>query len=194
MPGLDHPFSPRVASHLSAVSMGLAALSVEEIERLALLIRETMSNGKSVFIGGNGGSQALSQHFACDLLKSDLRYFPAGVKVLAIGANSASSTMISNDFGFLHSFAYEIKQQGCPGDLAVLFSCSGSSPNIVEAIKVTKDKEMVSVLVSSELCPEDSRQLATETVLVPSSHYGVIEDLHQVIAHSVAFLFREGNR
>jgi D-sedoheptulose 7-phosphate isomerase len=86
-----------------------------------------------VYIAGNGGSAANSIHFANDLIS-------VGIKAQALTADVATLTAIANDFDYVQAFAKQITVFGEPGDLLILLSGSGKSPNILAAALAAKEK------------------------------------------------------
>lgn len=85
----------------------------------------------NVFICGNGGSSATAEHMASDLFSRD-------VKAMCLSSNNALITMIANDYGYKHIFSKQLQLYGTGNDLLITISCSGTSPNIVEAQKMAK--------------------------------------------------------
>lgn len=89
-------------------------------------IKKVKREGRWVFTCGNGGSSATAEHFSNDLFKK-------GVRSMCLNSNSSIMTMISNDYGFQYVFSKQLETFYTPGDLLVVFSVSGISPNIVYA-------------------------------------------------------------
>jgi D-sedoheptulose 7-phosphate isomerase len=89
---------------------------------------EAIPKARFVFTCGNGGSAATAEHFTNDL-------FSKGIKAICLSSNTSIMTMIANDFGYEHVFRKQLEVYGTPQDLLVVFSVSGRSPNILEALK-----------------------------------------------------------
>jgi Phosphoheptose isomerase len=90
---------------------------------------------KQVFLCGNGGSAANATHIANDLIS-------IGVRAHSLTADVATLTAIANDFSYEEVFSRQLEVLADPGDLLVLLSGSGSSPNIVDAAYVGREKGM----------------------------------------------------
>ena len=103
------------------------------IEKLIKIIREKKDRGSKVFVCGNGGSAANAEHFANDLISR-------GVKATCLGSNVAVITMIANDYGYEYIFSKQLEVLADPDDLLIMISCSGTSPNILEAEKINIDQ------------------------------------------------------
>jgi D-sedoheptulose 7-phosphate isomerase len=100
----------------------------QSVEDIAQAIITRRDHGGNVFICGNGGSASTAEHFTNDL-------FSKGVKAYCLSSNTAIITMIANDFGYEHIFSKQLEVYSFVSDLLIVFSCSGESKNIVNAIK-----------------------------------------------------------
>ena len=92
------------------------------------LIRQRRDTEYTVFVCGNGGSASTAEHFTNDL-------FSKGVKAVCLNSNISIMTMIANDFGYEYVFQKQLEVYARPGDLLIVFSCSGTSKNIIKAMK-----------------------------------------------------------
>jgi D-sedoheptulose 7-phosphate isomerase len=92
-----------------------------------------IKKARYVFVCGNGGSAATAEHFTNDL-------FSRGIKAICLNSNNSIITMIGNDFGYKYIYKRQLDLFAEPGDLLIVFSVSGTSPNIVEALKCPIDK------------------------------------------------------
>ena len=88
-----------------------------------------------IFVCGNGGSSSTAEHFTNDL-------FSKGVRAMCLNSNTAIMTMIANDFGYEFVFSDQLELYAEEGDELVVFSCSGTSPNIVNAIETAEEMGM----------------------------------------------------
>ena len=102
------------------------------MKKLIKLIKEA----RFVWVAGNGGSASTAEHFTCDL-------FSKGINVTCLNSNTSIMTMIGNDFGYRYVFSKQLDVYGYEDDLLITISCSGTSPNIVEAKKTATKKGMV---------------------------------------------------
>ena len=91
------------------------------------LLRKKKKGGNTVFVCGNGGSASTAEHFTNDL-------FSKGIKAVCLNSNTSIITMIANDFGYEYVFSMQLQIYAEPGDLLIVFSCSGKSPNIAATI------------------------------------------------------------
>lgn len=115
-----------------------------EIETLAKKSIETINKGNFIFICGNGGSAAESQHFAAELVgryKLDRRALP----VIALTTDTSIITAIANDFGYENVFVRQLEALGRPGDILIALSTSGRSENVLRALEWAKEHGMVAI-------------------------------------------------
>jgi len=117
-----------------------AELLVEVGRRMA----ECLRAGGKVLVFGNGGSAADAQHLAGELVGRFLRDRP-GLAALALTTDSTIVTAVANDFGFEEVFRRQVEAHGRPGDVAVGISTSGRSPNVVEALKLARERGLLTV-------------------------------------------------
>ncbi len=151
-------------------------------------LHEAFEAGKRVFIAGNGGSAATASHMACDLAKTTLgksALLPTKrIKAIALTDNMPLITAWGNDVSFDCVFAEQLRNLAEPGDVLVVISASGNSPNVIEALKAAKEMGLKTVgLLGFE--GGNAAALVDCAVVVRSSHFGYIEDAHSVIGHLV---------
>ena len=99
------------------------------------IIIDAFKRGNKILICGNGGSAANSQHLAGDLIAR-------GIPAIALTVDTSVITAIANDFGYENIFSRQVEVLGKEGDLLVIFSSSGKSPNCLEAIKQAEKQKM----------------------------------------------------
>jgi D-sedoheptulose 7-phosphate isomerase len=90
---------------------------------------EKIKKARFIFICGNGGSASTAEHFTTDLIKK-------GYPAICLNSNNSVMTMIANDYGYQYVFSRQLETYANKKDLLIVFSVSGTSPNIVKALKV----------------------------------------------------------
>src|SRR3954465_901199 len=110
-----------------------AAVDLESLELAATMLLECQARGRVVFTAGNGGSAATASHFACDLAKGTRHNGSPTFRVVALTDSLPVLTAWANDNGYHRVFAEQLQSLARPGDLLVLISASGNSPNVVAA-------------------------------------------------------------
>lgn len=162
---------------------------LKNIEDVSKCIINTLNNGNTIFTCGNGGSMADAIHFTAELMgrfQLNRTSFPS----ITLGTNVSNILAIANDFGYRKIFSRELSALACRGDVLVLFSTSGKSENIIEAIKTAHEKE---VLVIAFLGQEitDYEDLIDFSLHIPSTYTPRIQELHTLIFHSICELVEE---
>ena len=128
-------------TYISNFQRALKLISHSKIDLLIKEIHKIKRNKKKLFICGNGGSAANAIHLANDFLftKSSNKKM---LNVEALTANNAIITCIANDVGYKFIFSKQLENKASPNDLLLIFSGSGNSENLIEAIKIAKRKKM----------------------------------------------------
>src|SRR5512133_898526 len=117
---------------------------VDVLEQVGRTIVLAYRNGNKTLIAGNGGSAADAQHLAGEFV-SRFYFDRPGLPAIALTTDTSILTAIGNDYGYERVFARQIEANGKKGDVFIGISTSGNSPNIIEALKVCRAKEIVTV-------------------------------------------------
>ena len=141
--------------------------------------------GGKVLIFGNGGSAAEAQHFAAELVNGMRSKDKPPIPAIALTTDTSSLTGIGNDRGFASVFSRQIEALGRPGDVALALTTSGTSPNVVEALKAARAKGLVTVGLTGE-GGGDIGPLADHLLDVPSLSTPRIQEAHLFILHILA--------
>ena len=172
----------------SQVSKLLEALDGGALADCVSILKETLCAGRAVFIVGNGGSASLASHFACDLGKSLLGAEPRAnrsrFRVRSLTDNTATLTAWANDEGYDCVFSEQLRASADQHDAVVAISASGNSPNIVEALRWSRENGVRTVGLLGK-SGGMSLALCDAAVVVPSDDYGLIEGLHGVLTHEI---------
>ena len=174
----------------------LGEVSARDIAAVADRLHRAALAGGTVFLAGNGGSAATAAHVALDLGKSTRGRPPRpgarGIRTIAL-EQPAVLTAWGNDHGYECVFAEQITTLARPGDVALLFSVSGNSPNIVAAA-VAARAAGASVIALVGRPGGAVRALADLAVVVPCGEYEVVEDAHLTIGHILTVHLRDALR
>ena len=154
--------------------------TMQTVAQVAQLLVETYKKGRKSLWAGNGGSAADAQHMAAELVNKfclDRRGLPAA----ALTVDSSVLTAIGNDYGFDQLFARQIDAIGEAGDVFVGISTSGNSRNLVEALKMCREKGLVSVaLVGGKPCRMDEYDYV---IHIPSQDTPRIQECQTLVGH-----------
>jgi D-sedoheptulose 7-phosphate isomerase len=154
-----------------------AAVLVGWGERLAW----HLGRGGRLLIAGNGGSAAEAQHLAAELV-GKLRADRAPLSAIALTPDSSAVTAISNDYGFEEVFARQVRAHGRPGDVLMVLSTSGRSPNLIAAARAAAETGMRTwALVGPG--PSPLADACEEALRCPSGDSQVVQELHLTSVH-----------
>ena len=148
--------------------------TVEKLAEVADLLKNVHSAGKKTLIFGNGGSAAMASHFSVDLTKN------AGLR--CFNFNEADLiTCFANDYGFEHWVGKAVDFYGDEGDLLIVISSSGSSKNMLNGVKASRNGKFKAVVTFSGFEQDNPlHQLGDVNLWVDSKAYNFVENMHQV--------------
>ena len=179
-----------MTSHFAAALRDLAATAERvatelgpDLDRALVMVQETVARNGTLFFCGNGGSAADAQHMATEYVVRYMRNRRA-CPAIALTTDTSLLTAAANDFGFEHVFARQVEALARPGDLLVIHSTSGNSPNVLRAAEAARAKG-VAVLAFSARDGGALRALADHNVVVPTSRTDRAQELHLCIEHII---------
>jgi D-sedoheptulose 7-phosphate isomerase len=154
-----------------------------DIERAVELVRRTVRSGGTLFFCGNGGSAADAQHMATEYVvryMRNRRAYPA----VALTTDTSLLTAAGNDLGFDEVFARQVEALAKSGDLLVIHSTSGNSPNVLRAAEAARAKG-IPVLAFSARDGGRLRALADHNIIIPTDRTDRAQELHLCIEHLI---------
>jgi D-sedoheptulose 7-phosphate isomerase len=177
-----------VESHLDGLTDTLAGLRAEapRIHRWGTSLARVLSGGGRVLAAGNGGSAAEAQHLTAELV-GRYRYDRAPFSALALCAETSSVTAIANDYGYDQVFARQVTAHARPGDLVILLSTSGRSPNLLEAAHAAR-LAGADVWALTGPPPNPLASLADDTLALPGDACHV-QEAQLVVVHALCEAF-----
>jgi D-sedoheptulose 7-phosphate isomerase len=178
-----------VNGYLDRLRTTLDSLPRDRLTRLGEMLYRAYRNEKQVFTLGNGGSAATASHMAADLAKNTIGPNMRRFRVLSLNDNTPLLTALANDLGYESVFSEQLKSLIRAGDLLIVLTTSGNSPNVLKAMRCANEHsaEVVAVVGSGG---GKAAGLADLSIVVASEHCGVVEDVHLVINHMLVEYFR----
>ena len=162
---------------------------IASIASIADIAVDSYAKGNKILVAGNGGSAADAQHIVAELV-SRFYFDRDGLPAIALTTDTSILTAIGNDYGYERLFARQIQANGVEGDIFIAISTSGNSANIIEAIKESKEKNIITVgLTGSKECEMDS--LCDHIIKVPSSSTPRIQESHILIGHIICAIIEQ---
>jgi D-sedoheptulose 7-phosphate isomerase len=182
----------RIANHITesvATLQSVAEQLGECIEAAAVTITDCLLSDGKILCCGNAGSAAHSQHFASLMLNGFEQERP-GLPAIALSSDTSTLTAIAQDHRFEEVFAKQIRALGHAGDILMLFTICGSSPNILAAANAAHDRDMRVIALSGRDGGALSPLLASTDVEVriPSDAAARVQEAHLLITHCLCDL------
>ena len=160
-----------------------------DMDRALEMVQSAVSRGGTLFFCGNGGSAADAQHMATEYVVRYMRKrraYPA----IALTTDTSLLTAAGNDIGFENVFARQIEALAKPGDLLIIHSTSGNSPNVLRAAETAR-QQGVQVLAFSARDGGALRALADHNVIIPTERTDRAQELHICIEHIICDLVEQ---
>lgn len=176
---MDASYCDSYARRLDAV---LQDFDWSPVTELGDALWKCWNSGNHLFLCGNGGSAANAVHLANDLLYGIDPGRGQGMKVEALPANTAVLTCLANDTSYAEIFSRQLDAKGRAGDVLVVFSGSGNSPNVVRAIETAK-KLGIRTFAVLGYSGGECLGLADCPIHFPIDDMQISEDLQMVVGH-----------
>ena len=166
------------------------AIPTDAVAKLIDRVRAALAEDRQVFVFGNGGSAANASHFATDLGKGASDKIGKRFRILSLNDNVSWMTALGNDYAYEDVYVRQFMNFAKAGDVVLALSVSGNSPNVVKAIQWAKQHGVwTAALVGGKR--GRLADLADLAIVIPSDHYGRVEDAHMTICHMICYAFIE---
>ena len=183
-------YSRKYFSYLAKV---LDSIDESEINKLGDAFESARASGNTIFVAGNGGSAAtattMANDFGFDIIKKTGTNNP--FKVFSLVDNNSVITAISNDVGYENIFINQLKIHYRSGDILVLISASGNSPNVLKAADWVKSKGGTIIgflgFIGGKLIESCDIKIHVKSEV---GEYGPVEDAHLIMNHILAHWFQ----
>jgi D-sedoheptulose 7-phosphate isomerase len=144
-------------------------------------LARTVGTGGRLLVAGNGGSAAEAQHLAAELV-GKLRDDRTPLSAIALAADTSALTAIANDYGYADVFARQVRAHGRPGDVLLLMTTSGRSPNLLAAVDAARETGLRTWAFTGP-APNPLADACDDVLAVPSTDPQVVQELHLVSVH-----------
>ena len=165
-------------------------IDITKIISIYKTLEESILNNGQIFVAGNGGSASVANHFLCDFNKgiknsSNNKLIP---KVISLSNSIELITAISNDLSYKKIFSFQLENFAKSNDCIILFSCSGTSKNILEAVKMAKKNKVKIIFITGFL--KKKLNIADINLDLSCKNYGITEDIFSSIMHMISQFIR----
>jgi D-sedoheptulose 7-phosphate isomerase len=177
-----------ISSYIAGLHSVMEAIQPDTIERVIEMITMAHDEGRQIFVCGNGGSAATASHMACDLGKTTLGKAHQGItkrmRVICLNDNMPLVTAWGNDVGYDVVFAEQLRNLANKGDLLIVVTASGNSPNIIAAVEAAKDLGVRTIGMLG-FSGGKVKAMVDHVILAESEDYGFVEDAHLILNHMI---------
>ncbi|MHB1376105.1 MAG: D-sedoheptulose-7-phosphate isomerase [Candidatus Humimicrobiaceae bacterium] len=178
-----------IHDYINSINIIMAGLDIEKISEVIVKIGEAHKNKKRIFVIGNGGSAATTNHFVCDLGKNAIKDDENRFQIISLSNSVSCITAYGNDVGYESIFAEQLKNLMQMEDIIICISASGNSPNIIKAVEYAKKKNGIIISLTG-FKGGRLKEISDFNVNVPSDSYEKIEDAHLIITHIIVYWFK----
>ncbi len=171
-------------SYLKLLFNSINKTNKKNLDEAAKAILRTIKNKKKIFICGNGGSAAISNHYICDYLKFFREKTKIKSQVYSLSNNIETITAISNDISYDKIFSYQAESLCRRGDLIIIISSSGNSKNIINLVRYANKNKLVTIGFSG-FNGGYLKNNSSISVHINVKNYGISEDSHHILMHLI---------
>tara|TARA_B100001063_G_C16610934_1_gene475704 strand:- start:224 stop:841 length:618 start_codon:yes stop_codon:yes gene_type:complete len=178
--------------YIKKLNDSIKTIDVKKLNKITKLIEKTIKNKKNIFVCGNGGSAAISNHYVADYLKLLRTNTNLKPKIISLVSNIELITAISNDIDYKKIFSYQIESLGQKNDLLLMISSSGNSKNLVDALQTAKKRNMKTI----SFLGFNGGVLAKKSdysLIAKINNYGISEDAAHILMHVIIQFIRQKN-
>ena len=182
----------RIRESLDGLATLAGRVAAEQADAIAVIAdryEATLRGGGTLFFAGNGGSAADAQHVATEYVVRYQTNRPA-MRAVALTTDTSLLTACANDMGFEEVFARQVEALAEPGDLLVLHSTSGESPNVIRAAQAAKARG-VGVVALLGRTGGQLKDIADLVLVLPATETARIQELHLAIEHVICDLVED---
>jgi D-sedoheptulose 7-phosphate isomerase len=177
-------FKDFIYDYLEDLKETLDIVPLDKLEKAIEVIRRGKEGGLTLFVMGNGGSAATASHFAADLNRMICVKGTKRTRCLCLNDNIPALLAHANDISFTNIFVEQLKNLLEPDDIVLVFSTSGKSENVIEAVRYANENSAVSIAFTG-FDGGLLSQIAQISIVVPNNNVKRVEDIHLILAHIV---------
>jgi len=145
---------------------------------------QVADSGGIIWVAGNGGSAAISDHTVCDTTKLTYVDGKPSIRSISLASNGPMLTALANDFSYEEVFSKQLEYYLKTGDAVLLVSSSGNSPNVVKACEYANSRDIPTIAFTG-FSGGRLKELARHSIWIPVDNYGMTEDIHQSLMHVI---------
>lgn len=174
-----------IGTHFAALAQAVDRTGAEapRLTAWGRHLAEVLTAGGRLLACGNGGSAAEAQHLTAELV-GRFRDERIPLSAIALHADTSALIAISNDYGTDEMFARGVRAHGRPGDVLVAMSTSGTSPNVLAAVKAAHELGMTTWAMAGP-APNPLAAMCDDAICVDAPTTATIQEIHLLLVHSL---------
>jgi D-sedoheptulose 7-phosphate isomerase len=180
-----------ITTHFDALTdaVGRAKAEAGRVIGWGTELARVFDGGGRLLACGNGGSAAEAQHLTAELVgRFHAERMP--LSAISLHAETSALTAIINDYGEDEMFARGVRAHGRPGDVLVALSTSGSSRNVLSAVKAAHDAGMVTWALTGR-APNPLADICHEAICVDAESTATVQEVHLLLVHVLCMALDE---
>lgn len=173
-----------ITDYSARLAGALTLPAIKQVPELAAAFKQAWDTKKTIYLCGNGGSAGNAIHLANDFIYGAGLTRGIGLRIESLAANPAVLTCLANDIGYEEVYAEQLRVKANPGDVLLVFSGSGNSPNIVRALEMGNKLGMETFAIlgfSGGKC----KDIAKHPLHFAIDDMQIAEDLQLIIGHMI---------
>lgn len=173
-------------NYLARLKNLLDAIDPQVVSEIVDVLEDSLKEKSRIYVIGNGGSAATASHMVNDLGAGLRRREIVNFDIMSLADNTPVTSAIANDIGYENIFYMQLKGLVKPTDKLLAISCSGNSPNIVQAVEYCKEVGM-KIIGCTGFDGGKLKEMSDVNfhVDVPRGEYGLVEDVHMILDHII---------
>jgi D-sedoheptulose 7-phosphate isomerase len=174
-----------IDSHFDALKDAVGRTSCEalRLQNWGSHLAAVLTGGGRLLACGNGGSAAEAQHLTAELV-GRFREERAPLSAISLHADTSALTAIANDYGEEEMFARGVRAHGRPKDVLVALSTSGSSANVLAAVKAADEIDMTTWALTGP-APNALAGMCDEAICVDAPTTATVQEIHLLLVHGL---------
>ena len=174
-----------VRNRIDSAERAIKALkdAPDRLIEIAETVRNAVLSGGKILTCGNGGSAAEALHLSEELIGRYEKDRPP-IASICLNADPTALTCIGNDYGFDRIFSRQCEALVREGDILIVFSTSGNSANLIEALKTTRSSGGRTIGLLGRDGGE-AKTLCDQSLIAPGEDSAAIQECHQVALHAI---------
>jgi D-sedoheptulose 7-phosphate isomerase len=174
-----------ITSHFGALAQAVDHIEPEapKIAAWGMRLADVLTSGGRLLACGNGGSAAEAQHLTAELV-GRFRDERIPLSAIALHADTSALTAITNDYGSDEMFARGVRAHGRPGDVLVALSTSGTSPNVLAAVKAAHETGLTTWALAGP-APNPLAAMCDDAICVEAPTSATVQEIHLLLVHAL---------